>query len=398
MIGISKLYCGTAEPSDALRYGRRSKDLPSHLLQLSMDKKPVVVWNITRACNLKCVHCYAHARSGKDDNELTHEEGLSLLDDLAAFGVPVVLFSGGEPLVRPDLPDLARYAVEKGMRAVISTNGTLITAEMARELKDIGLSYVGVSLDGMEAVNDRFRGKEGAFRAALAGIRNCRSVGLKVGLRFTINRMNVAEIPAIFDLLEAEDIPRVCLYHLVYAGRGTSLMDDDLDHDGTRGAVDRIMDRTRDLHERGKPKEVLTVDNHADGPYIYLRMKREGHERAGEVMELLEMNEGNSSGRGIGCVSWDGKVHADQFWRHVSFGGVRERPFSEIWTDVSNPLMERLKDKKRHVKGRCASCRWLDICAGNFRVRAEAATGDLWAPDPACYLSDDEIGLEVTEP
>ncbi|MBW2284419.1 MAG: 12,18-didecarboxysiroheme deacetylase [Deltaproteobacteria bacterium] len=392
MIGISKLYCGTVEPSDALRYGRRSKDLPSHLLQFSMDKKPVVVWNVTRACNLKCVHCYAHARSGKDHNELTHEEGLSLLDDLAAFGVPVVLFSGGEPLVRPDLPDLARYAVEKGMRAVISTNGTLITAEMARDLKDIGLSYVGVSLDGMEAVNDRFRGKEGAFRAALAGIRNCRSVGLKVGLRFTINRMNVAEIPAIFDLLEAEDIPRVCFYHLVYAGRGTSLMDDDLDHDGTRGAVDLIMDRARDLHERGKPREVLTVDNHADGPYIYLRMKREGHERAGEVMELLKMNEGNSSGRGIGCVSWDGKVHADQFWRHVSFGGVRERPFSEIWTDVSNPLMARLKDKKRYVKGRCASCRWLDICAGNFRVRAEAAMGDLWAPDPACYLSDDEIG------
>jgi len=392
MIGISKLYCGTVEPSDALRYGRRSKDLPSHLLQFSMDKKPVVVWNVTRACNLKCVHCYAHARSGKDHNELTHEEGLSLLDDLAAFGVPVVLFSGGEPLVRPDLPDLARYAVEKGMRAVISTNGTLITAEMARDLKDIGLSYVGVSLDGMEAVNDRFRGKEGAFRAALAGIRNCRSVGLKVGLRFTINRMNVAEIPAIFDLLEAEDIPRVCFYHLVYAGRGTLLMDDDLDHDGTRGAVDLIMDRARDLHERGKPKEVLTVDNHADGPYIYLRMKREGHERAGEVMELLKMNEGNSSGRGIGCVSWDGKVHADQFWRHVSLGGVRERPFSEIWTDVSNPLMARLKDKKRYVKGRCASCRWLDICAGNFRVRAEAAMGDLWAPDPACYISDDEIG------
>jgi 12,18-didecarboxysiroheme deacetylase len=392
MIGISKLYCGTVEPSDALRYGRRSEELPSHLLQFSEDKKPVVVWNATKACNLNCVHCYARADERVHEKELSHEEGLALLDDLADFGVPVVLFSGGEPLVRPDLVDLARYAVGKGMRAVISTNGTLIDEETAARLRDVGLSYVGVSLDGLEEVNDRFRGKKGAFRDALKGIHNCRNAGLKVGLRFTINRMNVDEVPAIFDLLEAEEIPRVCFYHLVYAGRGSELMEEDLDHAETRRVVDLIMDRTRDLHRRGLPKEVLTVDNHADGPYVYLRMVKEGDPRAPEVLELLRMNEGNSSGRGIGCVSWDGSVHADQFWRHESFGNVRERPFSEIWSDLSHPLMARLKDKRPHVKGRCAECRWLDVCAGNFRVRAEAATGDLWAPDPACYLSDREIG------
>jgi radical SAM protein with 4Fe4S-binding SPASM domain len=137
--------------------------------------------------------------------------------------------------------------------------------------------------------------------------------------------------------------------------------------------------------------EVLTVDNHADGPYLYLRMLRENRSRAPEVLELLRMNRGNSSGVGIGCVSWDGSVHADQFWRHRSFGSVRERPFSEIWTDTTDPVMAALKEKKNHVKGRCARCRWLDVCAGNFRVRAEAATGDLWAPDPACYLTDEEI-------
>ena len=391
MIGISKLYCGTVEPSDAIRYGRRSADLPSHLLQFSADKKPVVVWNATRACNLRCVHCYARADERIHEKELSHEEGLALLDDLAEFGVPVVLFSGGEPLVRPDLVELARYAVSKGMRAVISTNGTLIDEETAARLRDVGLSYVGVSLDGMEEVNDRFRGKKGAFRDAMNGIRNCREAGLKVGLRFTVNRMNVDEVPAIFDLLEAEEIPRVCFYHLVYAGRGSELMEEDLAPDETRRVVDLIMDRTRDLHERGLAKEVLTVDNHADGPYVYLRMVREGDPRAPEVLELLRMNEGNSSGRGIGCVSWDGSVHADQFWRHESFGNVRERPFSEIWSDLSHPLMARLKDKKPYVKGRCAGCRWLDVCAGNFRVRAEAATGDLWAPDPACYLTDEEI-------
>lgn len=394
MIGISKLYCGTVEPSDALRYGRRSGDMPSHLLQFSADKRPVVVWNMTRACNLKCIHCYAHAVSRSRETELTTEQAKTMIDDLAQFGVPVLLFSGGEPLVRPDLVELARYAVAKGMRAVISTNGTLITREKAKELKRVGLSYVGVSLDGMEAINDQFRGKKGAFRAAMEGIRNCQDAGLKVGLRFTINRMNMGEVSRIFDLLEASNIPRVCFYHLVYAGRGSDLIDQDLDHAETRSVVDLIMDRTKDLHDRGMAKEVLTVDNHADGPYLYLRMVRQGNPRAKEVLALLKMNEGNNSGRGIGCISWDGSVHADQFWRHCSLGNILEKPFSQIWTDLSNPLMAKLKDKKRYVKGRCASCRWLDICGGNFRVRAEAATGDLWAPDPACYLSDEEIGIE----
>lgn len=395
MIGISKLYCGTVEPSDALRYGRHSKQLPSHLLQFSSDKKPVVVWNVTRRCNLKCMHCYAHATDEAAKEELSTEEGKRLLDDLAEFGSPVVLFSGGEPLVRQDLVELADYAVRHGMRAVVSTNGTLITRSLAQALKEVGLSYVGISLDGMREVNDRFRGVKGAFHRAMAGIEHCQQAGIKVGLRFTINRMNTAEIPAIFDLLEEREIPRVCFYHLVYAGRGSNLVKEDLSHEESRRVVDLIIDRTRDLHERGKPKEVLTVDNHADGPYVYLRMLREEHPRAPEVLELLKMNEGNNSGRGIGCVSWDGEVYADQFWRHHSFGNVCERPFSEIWTDMSDPLMARLKNKKLYVTGRCATCQWLDICGGNFRVRAEAATGDLWAPDPACYLTDEEIAKTI---
>jgi len=396
MIGISKLYLGTVEPSDALRYGRHSKDLPSHLLQFSADKKPVVVWNMTRQCNLKCVHCYAQAKATPNDNELSTAEGKNLIDDLSEFGAPVLLFSGGEPVMRPDLPELAQYAISRGMRAVISSNGTLITKEKARIFKDIGLSYVGISLDGLKEVNDRFRGMPGAFAQALEGIRNCREAGIKVGLRFTINKMNADQVGPIFDLLRDENIPRVCFYHLVYAGRGSQLMEEDLDPAETRRVVDLIADRTKELFDQGLEKEVLTVDNHADGPYLYLRLLKEGSPRAAEVLELLRMNEGNSSGRGIGCVSWDGQVHADQFWRHTSFGNVRQRPFSEIWQDLSNPLMARLKEKKKYVTGRCSECRWLDICGGNFRVRAEAATGDLWAPDPACYLTDEEIGLNPT--
>ncbi len=391
MVGVSKLYCGAVEPGDVLRYRRHSKELPSHLLQFSADKKPVVVWNVTRRCNLKCVHCYAQADAAAAPDELTHAEGLALLDDLKTFGVPVVLFSGGEPLMRPDLFELVSHTVVSGMRAVISTNGTLITREVALRLKDLGLSYVGISLDGIEPTHDRFRGKKGSFAAAMAGVRRCQEVGLKVGLRFTLNRANFQEVPAIFDLVEAHHIPRICFYHLVYTGRGSELLDQALSHAETRDTVDLICERTQRLFKRGQPVEVLTVDNHADGPYIYLKLLNENQTRAAEVLELLQMNEGNNSGRGIGCVSWDGQVHADQFWRHLSFGNVRERPFSDIWMDLSNPLLAKLKDKKQYVTGRCAGCRWLSACAGNFRVRAEALTGDLWAPDPACYLTDEEI-------
>lgn len=391
MIGISKLYCGAVEAADPLRYGRHSKQLPSHLLQFSADKKPVVVWNVTRRCNLRCVHCYSHSEDRDYGGELSLDEGKALIDDLAAFGSPVMLFSGGEPLIRPDILTLIRYATEKGMRAVVSTNGTLITRALAEKLKEIGLSYVGISLDGLEEVHDTFRGIRGTFGRVMDAIRHCQDVGLKVGLRFTINKRNFQDIPGIFDLVEQRNIPRICFYHLVYAGRGTELVEEDLDHGQTREVVDLIMDRTRKLHDMGMPVEVLTVDNHADGPYLYLRMRNEDPGRAEEVLKLLRMNEGNNSGRGIGCVSWDGAVHADQFWRHKSFGNVRQKPFSEIWTDPSDDFLMKLKEKKKHVKGRCARCRWLDVCGGNFRVRAEAIYSDVWAPDPACYLTDEEI-------
>ena len=391
MIGISKLYCGAVEPGDVLRYNRESGRLPSHLLQFSRDKKPGGGWNMTRRCNLRCVHCYSSSQNIRYGNELTPAEAKAMIRDLATFGSPVILFSGGEPLMHRGLPELARYAVDQGMRAVISTNGTLITRQTAAVFKEIGLSYVGVSLDGMKVTHDHFRGVEGAFDTAMKGIRTCRDLGIKVGVRFTINRHNVEDVPAIFDLLEKENIPRCCFYHLVYSGRGSKLIGEDLSHDQTRALLDLIMDRTKDLFSRGLEKEILTVDNHADGPYLYLRLQKENPGRAAEVLELLKMNEGNSSGNGIACISWDGEVHADQFWRGIYFGNVRKRPFSEIWMDTGNALMAKLKDKKPYVTGRCAQCRWLDICAGNFRARSEAVTGDIWAPDPACYLTDEEI-------
>lgn len=394
MIGISKLYCGNVESSDPLRYGRDSQRLPSHLLQFSEDKKPVIVWNVTRSCNLKCLHCYAQAEQENNQDEIPTTKAREVIQDLADFGVPVILFSGGEPLVRKDIFELAELAVSKGMRTVISTNGTLIDRSTARKLKSIGLSYVGISLDGGESVHDRFRGVPGTFQKAMQGLENCQREDLKVGLRFTIYKDNFQEIPKLFHLIKEREIPRVCFYHLVYAGRGTSLINKDLDHLQTRNVMDQILEETKELFLTEKSKEVLTVDNHADGPYLYLRLLQENPSRAKEVMKLLQFNQGNNSGRGIGCISWDGKVHADQFWRNHVFGNVLERPFSNIWNDPKIDLLAKLKDKKKYIHGRCSNCRFLDVCAGNFRARAEAYHGDIWAPDPACYLTDQEIGLK----
>jgi 12,18-didecarboxysiroheme deacetylase len=398
VIGVSKLLCGKVTPSDALRYDRRSDRSPSHLLQFTRDKKPIVVWNSTKACNLRCIHCYYTARAQPDPDELTTAEAKAMIDGLAAFGTPVLLFSGGEPLLRQDLFQLGAYAVEHGLRTVISTNGTLIDRKAALRIREAGFSYVGISLDGIGETNDRFRGMTGAFDAALGGIRACTDAGIRTGLRLTLNRHNYEDLNTIFDLLEAENIRRACFYHLVYAGRGARIQHDDLSLEESRAAVDLIFDRTEDFARRDVDIEILTVDNHTDGPYLLRRVQAQQPERANEVLQLLRWDGGNSSGIGIGAVDHLGYVHADQFWQHYSFGNVRERPFGEIWTDTSDPLMAGLKNRKPLLKGRCAACQYLDICNGNFRVRAEAVYDDVWAPDPACYFTDKEIGLNGHQP
>jgi len=329
----------------------------------------------------------------KYEGEMTTEEAKRFIDDLADFKVPVLLFSGGEPLIRPDFFELAEYAAAKGIRPTLSTNGTLITREVAQRIKDIGVGYVGISLDGLREVNDKFRGKIGAFQAAMEGIQNCVAVGQRVGLRFTINSHNFAELDKIFDFIEEENIDRVCFYHLVYSGRGNKMIEEDVTPEQSRQAMETIIRRTIDFEERGLRKEILTVDNHCDGVYIYLRTLKENPEKAARIKELISMNGGNRSGIAFAEVDPLGYVHPDQFTQHITFGNVRERKFGDIWTDLSHPIMAGLKNRKPLLKGRCARCQFLDNCNGNFRTRAEAVTGDFWESDPACYLTDEEIGL-----
>jgi radical SAM protein with 4Fe4S-binding SPASM domain len=406
MIDISVLYCGLETPSTPHRYGRKITQIspPEHqkmaVAKSAKDRRPIVVWNLTRTCNLKCAHCYTDSEARKYSGELTTAECKTVLDDLAAFKVPAVLFSGGEPLVRDDVFELAEYARGLGLHVVLSTNGTMIDEAMARRFVDLKFAYIGISLDSaIPAIHDSFRGMQGAFDRTMRGFRNCVLAGQKVGLRLTLTRHTSQNLDQLFDLIDRENIDRACFYHLCPAGRGKSL--DMLTPEEARKAVDTIVTRTQQLNEKGRRTEILTVDNHADGPYLYLRMLKEGHPRAQQVLEMLQWNGGGrySSGVGISNIDFNGNVHADQFSMYRHFGNVRQRKFSEIWQDTNNPIMAGLKDRLPLLEGRCATCRFKNVCAGGLRARAEISTGRPWAADTGCYLTDEEIaGPSVAEP
>lgn len=390
MIGCTKLLCGLATVSEALHHDRDSSKLPPHLLQFSSDYRPLVVWNTTNRCNLSCQHCYLNAEDKHYKDELTNAEARAFIEDIAQMRCPVLLFSGGEPLLRPDLMELVAYAKSLGLRPVLSSNGTLITPEKAKELAAAGLQYVGVSIDGLPAIHDRFRGREGAFADAIQGLKNAAAAGLKTGVRFTVNADNVEDLPAVIDYVAEAGIPRFCMYHLVYAGRGSEMVARDTDLETKRRTLQMLLDKTEDLVKRGVGLEILTVDNHADGVFIRNRIANEQPERLAEVDHLLEMHGGCSAGTKMSNVDPYGNVHPCQFWGHVTLGNVRERKFSEIWTDPDDEFLNKLRHKEDHVTGRCGACVRRNICGG-CRIRAEVVTGDMWAADPACYLTDEEI-------
>ena len=403
MIDITKLLVGKSSGGDAIRYGQAAEgkscrgidSAAQEAPKSAAERRPVTVWNVTRSCNLRCVHCYTDSENKRYRGELTTEQGKALLDDLAQFKVPAVLFSGGEPLVRKDIFELVSYAVDRGLRPTLSTNGTLIDKKNARRIREAGFIYVGVSLDGIGEVNDCFRGKKGAFELAMRGFRNLVELGQRVGLRLTLTRHNYQDLEKIFDFIEAEKINRACFYHLVYSGRGASISDADLTHQETRDALDIIMRRTRDFHERGLDVNILTVDNHVDGVYLLRTLQAGSSPRAEAVRRLLEWNQGGmySTGVGVADVDWFGEVHPDQFWMDYSFGNVRNRKFSAIWADTSDLLMKGLKNRQEVIKGRCRVCKYFELCGGSMRVRAQRVYGDPFGPDPACYLTDKEIGL-----
>jgi radical SAM protein with 4Fe4S-binding SPASM domain len=387
MIGCTKLLCGTATVSDIIKHSGQP-DIPPELLQFSDLNRPLVVWNMTNRCNLHCKHCYIEAEDHNYENEISTEEAKIFIADLAEMKVPVLLFSGGEPLLRKDIFELGALAAAKGLRPVISSNGTLIDDEMARKIKAAGFQYVGISVDGAPDTHDEFRNKKGAFEMALKGIRACMANGVKTGMRFTVNRYNQQDLARIFEIIEEEKIPRFCMYHLVYAGRGQDMIAMDTSLEEKRSILEYVSSKTLELFNKGVETEILTTDNHADGIFIYNSIKEKDPAHADEVVNLLKMHGGCSAGTKFANVDSRGNVHPCQFWQDYTVGNVREKPFSQIWTS-DDELMVKLREKDQHVTGKCGDCDYKSLCAG-CRIRARAVHNDIWAEDPACYLSAKE--------
>ncbi|MBI5461279.1 MAG: heme d1 biosynthesis radical SAM protein NirJ [Gammaproteobacteria bacterium] len=354
---------------------------------------PVVIWNLIRRCNLACKHCYSISADHNFPGELSTDEIYTVMDDLKAFGVPVLILSGGEPLLRPDIYAISKRAKAMGFYVGLSTNGTLIDENNIAQIAEVGYDYVGISIDGLRDTHDKFRRLDGAFDASMHGIRLCQQHGIKVGLRFTITQDNAAELPAMLDLMEEMDIDKFYLSHLNYAGRGNRNRKDDVVHQMTRNAMDLLFERCWAGIQDGKAREFVTGNNDADGVYLLYWVQKHFPEKVAAMRARLAQWGGNASGLWISNIDNLGNVHPDTFWWDYTLGNVRERPFSHIWPDTSDPLMAGFKHQPRPVKGRCGACQYLDICGGNTRVRAWSLTGDPWQEDPACYLSDEEIGV-----
>jgi radical SAM protein with 4Fe4S-binding SPASM domain len=379
MINISKLYCGLASESDYLRYSN------------DQSCGPVAVYNCTPRCNLNCLHCYSSSNGARGDAELITDQAIKLLVDLADADCPVILFSGGEPLLRSDIFELSAEAKRLGLRTVLSTNGTLIDSATAARLADVGLGYAGVSLDGPEQFHDTFRRVKGSFKAALKGIENCRNAAIKTGLRFTITVENAPYVPFIFKIAVSTGVRRICFYHLIRTGRAKQLDGQALASDQTRQTIDTIIENTADFAQKGLIDEVLTVGNHADGPYLLLKMSNEKNDKYENAKRLLLAGGGNKTGENIACIDWKGNVHPDQFWFNYSLGSVKEKNFKQIWEDSEEPVLNKLRKKNEFADRRCLTCKWFDLCKGNFRFLGTQTGPEHWLNEPLCYLTDDEI-------
>ncbi|WP_454712661.1 heme d1 biosynthesis radical SAM protein NirJ [Cupriavidus nantongensis] len=352
---------------------------------------PVVIWNLIRRCNLNCRHCYATSADTDFKGELDTAEALDVLRQLHDARVPALILSGGEPLLRPDLYQIAAHARALGFHLSLSSNGTLLDAGHAARLAAAGFDYVGVSLDGLPATHDRFRRSDGAFAQALAGLRTARAAGLRVGVRMTLTEANAAQLPELVALAEHEGIDKFYLSHFNYAGRARSHRADDARHARTRAALDWLFDHVWQRARQGSAGDFVTGNNDADGVYLLYWIASRFPHRVADMRRRLERWGGNATGVGVANIDNLGNVHPDTMWWHVTLGNVRQRPFGAIWADRADPLMAGLASTPRPLQGRCAGCAHRAICNGNTRVRAFALTGNPWAEDPGCYLSDAEI-------
>ena len=390
---ITQYLHGRGTVSELSRHRQHLKNQPSgRYLAFSGVKGPVIFWNVTNRCNLGCKHCYSNSGSDSGSKEeLSTEQALSLINDLAVMGVPLILFTGGEPLLREDIFELALYAHNKGVATALSSNGTLINNESALEIKKSGFEYVGISLDGANArTHNRFRGSPDAFERTTAAFEYCRDAGLRSGVRVTLTRENYGELEDLIDLAVDLGASRFCLYWLVPSGRGNMAYARlQLDDSEVSDALSLIYQKAKEISP--DVMEFLTVDAPQDAVHLLDSMNNDGSEDFEAAKRLVSsLNGGCSAGVKVANISYNGYVYPCQFAQSEEFfiGDVNKIPFSRIWTDDSNPVLSLFRNRPFSLKGKCGACSHQKLCGGGCRVRAFYMNNDFFSEDPFCFIKE----------
>lgn len=339
----------------------------------------IVIWNITNNCNLSCKHCYANANQIRGKG-LDSEKTISLIHQLKQSDVKFAILSGGEPLMREDIFDIACELKNVGIKTYLSTNGILVGEDNIDKIKE-HLDYIGISIDGEAEIHDSFRGRKGAFEDSLRAIRLCLKNGLKVGVRFTLTENTRMSLPFIFELARKEGIPKIYISHLVHSGRVGDLHD--VDRDNYRRTVEFILKKSFEFVEKNISIDVVTGNNDADAVMLLNAFKKRYPDAYDRLYERLKTWGGNQAGKRLANIDSEGNVKPDPFFPDA-VGNVKTMSFCEIWN--SNGILSKLRENPRRLKGRCGECDYIEICNGNSRARAYTRYGDYFDEDPACYI------------
>ncbi len=335
----------------------------------------LVAWEVTRTCNLACVHCRAAAQDRPYENELSTEECFALLDEIETFARPIIILTGGEPLLRPDIFEIAAYGNWKGFRMTMAVNGTLLTAEIAGKLQESGIQRISISLDGAAAgSHDAFRRMAGAFDGALRGIQAAREVGLDFQINTTITRQNLHELPAIQELTVSLGAVAHHIFLLVPMGRGKDLAEQAIDAEQYE----------KTLHWFYEQKDRVPLQLKATcAPHYYRilrqRARADGREVDVKTFGLDAMTRGCLGGISFAFISHLGQVQPCGYLE-LNCGNIREKPFREIWNSAS--IFKDLRDFEKY-EGKCGGCHYIRVCGG-CRARAYENTGNYLAEEPLC--------------
>jgi len=344
----------------------------------------IAIWNFTNRCNLSCLHCYSKAELDAVDT-LTSKKIMDTLPKLKENGVKFLIFSGGEPLTRHDIYEIAERCRELGIVTYLSTNGLYVKKSNAEKILDT-FNYIGISIDGSEEVHDAFRGLKGSFKESMKAVDLLNSYGkTKVGIRFTITKDTYDDLAFIFELAEQHNIPKIYISHLVYSGRGLENLEMDLSKEQRIKAVNFIIDKAFAYHDDERDIEIVTGNMEMDAILFYNKFIERYPEHAEEMNKRLVTWGGNSAGRKLLNIDAEGNVKPDPFFPAI-IGNIFKEDFADIWTNKPIDLLEKLRIHPRKLSGKCEECEYLTICNGGSRSRAYAIHGELWAEDPSCYL------------